>query len=343
MADQQLDDIKKILDVQTTKSKKWQMAESNAAVAGVSVNHQWKGVARVRVARKRGPPAAAAARRPTKTSAAASPHRPLLPATAVRQERGPPVATPICRECRRPTSARQLLRLAGALARPNRARQEAVLSARSRAERSGRLQQSVRVARAPACGDGVSANFLAGKGSAPSHPNTAHYNILLDTPVGIQPLQPVKHQGLPSANADYICKLNDVTKEQQEADAAAAGAPAPGGGENAGPSYGLRAGSHIKRSAARGKVGREWTEQETLLLLEALKMCKGDWNKIDNMSHLEREMYNLRAQLSQATARRWPGRGQRHPEQHQQQPSVARGRPAASSRVGVGGQRPRQR
>ncbi|XP_055342517.1 SWI/SNF complex subunit SMARCC2-like [Paramacrobiotus metropolitanus] len=111
--------------------------------------------------------------------------------------------------------------------------------------------------------------------------NTAHYNILLDTPVGIQPLQPVKHQGLPSANADYICKLSDVTKEQQEADAAAAGAPAPGGcGENAGPSYGLRADSYIKRSAARGKVGREWTEQETLLLLEALEMYKDDWNKV---------------------------------------------------------------
>ena len=30
----------------------------------------------------------------------------------------------------------------------------------------------------------------------------------------------------------------------------------------------------------QGKVGREWTEQETLLLLEGLEMYKDDWNKV---------------------------------------------------------------
>ena len=34
------------------------------------------------------------------------------------------------------------------------------------------------------------------------------------------------------------------------------------------------------KSAAAASVTRTWTEQETLLLLEALEMYKDDWNKV---------------------------------------------------------------
>ena len=34
------------------------------------------------------------------------------------------------------------------------------------------------------------------------------------------------------------------------------------------------------KSAAVGGLTRSWTEQETLLLLEALEMYKDDWNKV---------------------------------------------------------------
>lgn len=34
------------------------------------------------------------------------------------------------------------------------------------------------------------------------------------------------------------------------------------------------------QNKAAATVSREWTEQETLLLLEALEMYKDDWNKV---------------------------------------------------------------
>lgn len=42
--------------------------------------------------------------------------------------------------------------------------------------------------------------------------------------------------------------------------------------------YGKRAGL-LKNKAAAG-VTRDWTEQETLLLLEALELYRDDWNKV---------------------------------------------------------------
>ncbi|OQV23786.1 SWI/SNF complex subunit SMARCC1 [Hypsibius exemplaris] len=105
--------------------------------------------------------------------------------------------------------------------------------------------------------------------------NTAHFNTLLDTPVGLQPLQPLKHQNLPVE--DYLCKVpasGGAVKAEEDGNAP--------GQENGGgiSSFGLKSDAYSKRPNTRGKVGREWTEQETLLLLEGLEMYKDDWNKV---------------------------------------------------------------
>ena len=47
--------------------------------------------------------------------------------------------------------------------------------------------------------------------------------------------------------------------------------------------FGLRSDIYAKKSLAeKGSASRtrEWTDQETLLLLEALEMYKDDWNKV---------------------------------------------------------------
>ena len=52
-----------------------------------------------------------------------------------------------------------------------------------------------------------------------------------------------------------------------------------------GTEFGLRTDQYDKRNAALKKstaatASRDWTEQETLLLLEGLEMYKDDWNKV---------------------------------------------------------------
>ncbi|PRD20926.1 UNVERIFIED_CONTAM: SWI/SNF complex subunit SMARCC2 [Trichonephila clavipes] len=54
---------------------------------------------------------------------------------------------------------------------------------------------------------------------------------------------------------------------------------------NINDNFGLRLDQYAKKNAymknkAAATVSREWTEQETLLLLEALEMYKDDWNKV---------------------------------------------------------------
>ena len=59
------------------------------------------------------------------------------------------------------------------------------------------------------------------------------------------------------------------------------------GGEGAkvGPDFGLKTDIYDKRNAALKRANaatasRDWTQQETLLLLEALELFKDDWNKV---------------------------------------------------------------
>uniref|UniRef100_A0AAY4A2Z4 SWI/SNF related, matrix associated, actin dependent regulator of chromatin, subfamily c, member 1a n=1 Tax=Denticeps clupeoides TaxID=299321 RepID=A0AAY4A2Z4_9TELE len=94
-------------------------------------------------------------------------------------------------------------------------------------------------------------------------PPTPHFNVLADTPSGLVPLHHRPPQ-VPSAQQmlNFPDKIKDKPTDMQN--------------------FGLRTDMYSKKNS-KSKSGtgtREWTEQETLLLLEALEMYKDDWNKV---------------------------------------------------------------
>nr|NVI75819.1 moira [Cucujiformia] len=102
-------------------------------------------------------------------------------------------------------------------------------------------------------------------------PPTSHFHILSDTPSGLQPVNPPK---TPQPSAAKTLLDLDRTVESKKT-------------ENGEPisSFGLKLDQYAKKPAAlRNKnaasMTRDWTEQETLLLLEGLEMYKDDWNKV---------------------------------------------------------------
>ncbi|XP_006635727.1 SWI/SNF complex subunit SMARCC1 isoform X1 [Lepisosteus oculatus] len=94
-------------------------------------------------------------------------------------------------------------------------------------------------------------------------PPTPHFNVLADTPSGLVPL----HHRPPQVPASQQM-LNFPEKGKEK----------PTDLQN----FGLRTDIYAKKNpkSKGGSAGREWTEQETLLLLEALEMYKDDWNKV---------------------------------------------------------------
>ncbi|XP_054847258.1 SWI/SNF complex subunit SMARCC1 [Eublepharis macularius] len=95
-------------------------------------------------------------------------------------------------------------------------------------------------------------------------PPTPHFNVLADTPSGLMPLH-LRVPQIPAAQQ----MLNFPEKNKEK----------PTDLQN----FGLRTDIYSKKTLAKSKsasAGREWTEQETLLLLEALEMYKDDWNKV---------------------------------------------------------------
>uniref|UniRef100_A0A4X2KZX3 SWI/SNF related BAF chromatin remodeling complex subunit C1 n=1 Tax=Vombatus ursinus TaxID=29139 RepID=A0A4X2KZX3_VOMUR len=95
-------------------------------------------------------------------------------------------------------------------------------------------------------------------------PPTPHFNVLADTPSGLVPLH-LRTPQVPAAQQ----MLNFPEKNKEK----------PTDLQN----FGLRTDIYSKKTLAKSKgasAGREWTEQETLLLLEALEMYKDDWNKV---------------------------------------------------------------
>ncbi|XP_023556415.1 SWI/SNF complex subunit SMARCC1 [Octodon degus] len=95
-------------------------------------------------------------------------------------------------------------------------------------------------------------------------PPTPHFNVLADTPSGLVPLH-LRSPQIPAAQQ----MLNFPEKNKEK----------PIDLQN----FGLRTDIYSKKTLAKSKgasAGREWTEQETLLLLEALEMYKDDWNKV---------------------------------------------------------------
>ncbi|XP_065254246.1 SWI/SNF complex subunit SMARCC1 [Emys orbicularis] len=95
-------------------------------------------------------------------------------------------------------------------------------------------------------------------------PPTPHFNVLADTPSGLMPLH-LRAPQVPAAQ--QMLSFPEKNKEK------------PTDLQN----FGLRTDIYSKKTLAKSKgasAGREWTEQETLLLLEALEMYKDDWNKV---------------------------------------------------------------
>ncbi|KAJ3609080.1 hypothetical protein NHX12_023607 [Muraenolepis orangiensis] len=94
-------------------------------------------------------------------------------------------------------------------------------------------------------------------------PPTPHFNVLSDTPSGLAPLQ---HKALQVSASQHMLHFPERSRDK--------------------PSdcltFGLRtdiyARKHPKSKGA--SAGREWAEQETLLLLEALEVYRDDWNKV---------------------------------------------------------------
>lgn len=124
-------------------------------------------------------------------------------------------------------------------------------------------------------------------------PPTSHFHVLSDTPSG---LQLINSQKTPQPSAaknllDLDNKKADLKKESDPNNYSS--------GPNTNQSikveqgiidpnvsqFGLRLEQYSKKpTALRNKsaanITREWTEQETLLLLEGLELFKDDWNKV---------------------------------------------------------------
>jgi len=108
-------------------------------------------------------------------------------------------------------------------------------------------------------------------------PPTSHFHILADTPAGLAPVNPPKTPQ-PSAARTML----DLEGKQRLVGKAEDGAE---GGKGVGPDFGLKTDIYDKRNAALKRANaatasRDWSQQETLLLLEALEMYKDDWNKV---------------------------------------------------------------
>ncbi|XP_036413983.1 SWI/SNF complex subunit SMARCC1 isoform X1 [Colossoma macropomum] len=93
-------------------------------------------------------------------------------------------------------------------------------------------------------------------------PPTSHFNVLADTPSGLVPLH---HRPPQVPPAQQMLNFPEKSKDK------------PTDLQN----FGLRTDMYSKKNPkTKGGSTREWTEQETLLLLEALEMYKDDWNKV---------------------------------------------------------------
>merc|ERR1712045_1064637 len=104
-------------------------------------------------------------------------------------------------------------------------------------------------------------------------PPTSHFHILADTPVGLAPVNPPRTPQ-PSA-ARTMLDLDGKRVDK----------PDPDRKTDIGGEFGLKTDIYDKRNAALKRANaavasRDWTQQETLLLLEALEMFKDDWNKV---------------------------------------------------------------
>lgn len=101
-------------------------------------------------------------------------------------------------------------------------------------------------------------------------PPTSHFHVLADTPSGLMPVNPPKtQQGSAAKTLLDMGQSKPVVKSEPDL----------------GGNFGLKLDQYAKKPAVlknkqAASVTRDWTEQETLLLLEALELYKDDWNKV---------------------------------------------------------------
>ena len=105
-------------------------------------------------------------------------------------------------------------------------------------------------------------------------PPTSHFHILADTPAGLQAINPPKTAQPSSARTMYDMEGKRVV-------GATNGVTTNGTSEKGaiGTDFGLKTDQYEKKNLKKTPT-REWTDQETLLLLEGLEMFKDDWNKV---------------------------------------------------------------
>lgn len=118
-------------------------------------------------------------------------------------------------------------------------------------------------------------------------PPTSHFHILSDTPSGLQPVNAPKTTQPSAAKALFDLDKKSKDKDSEASPAGAIGAFTVKTEPNIEPNaqFGLKLDQYTKKpSALRNKTAasltREWSEQETLLLLEGLEIYRDDWNKV---------------------------------------------------------------
>lgn len=114
-------------------------------------------------------------------------------------------------------------------------------------------------------------------------PPTSHFHILSDTPSGLQAVNPPKTMQPSAAKALLDLDKKSIGKEINEGDKLH-GIKIESGLESGGQ-YGLKLDQYTRKPAAiknrtAANLTRDWTDQETLLLLEGLELYKDDWNKV---------------------------------------------------------------
>ncbi|KAK0088239.1 hypothetical protein PV326_004917 [Microctonus aethiopoides] len=105
-------------------------------------------------------------------------------------------------------------------------------------------------------------------------PPTSHFHVLSDTPSGLAPVNPNPPKTAQPSAAKALLDLEK--KPVIAAEEKATGAMA---------NFGMKLDQYARKPAVlRNKQAagatRDWTEQETLLLLEGLELHKDDWNKV---------------------------------------------------------------
>uniref|UniRef100_A0AAY4B482 SWI/SNF related, matrix associated, actin dependent regulator of chromatin, subfamily c, member 1b n=1 Tax=Denticeps clupeoides TaxID=299321 RepID=A0AAY4B482_9TELE len=95
-------------------------------------------------------------------------------------------------------------------------------------------------------------------------PPTPHFNVLADSNTGA--LVPLQHRPLQVSASQHMLNFPERSREKISDP----------------QNFGLRTDIYARKhpKSKNASAGREWTEQETLLLLEALEMYKDDWNKV---------------------------------------------------------------